>query len=110
MLADGVEPLTGPRSPRHVYRASTPKGLPLLLRDYRLSDDIAYRFSNRSWDEWPLTAEKYDRWISRSEGEVLSLFMDFETFGEHQRKETGIFEFFEAWVDRHARAAAARNS
>ena len=102
VLADGVEPLTGPRSPRHVYRASTPKGLPLLLRDYRLSDDIAYRFSNRSWDEWPLTPEKYDRWISRSEGEVLSLFMDFETFGEHQRKETGIFEFFEAWVDRHA--------
>ncbi len=101
VLADGVEPLTGPRSPRHVYRASTPGGLPLLLRDFRLSDDIAFRFSNRSWGEWPLTAEKYDRWVSRAGGEVLSLFMDFETFGEHQWKETGIFEFFEAWVDRH---------
>ena len=101
VLADGVEPLTGPLSPRHVYRASTPGGLPLLLRDYRLSDDVAFRFSNRSWSEWPLTAEKYDRWVSRAEGEVLSLFMDFETFGEHQWKETGIFEFFEEWVDRH---------
>ncbi len=101
VLADGVEPLTGPRSPRHVYRASTPGGLPLLLRDFRLSDDIAFRFSNRSWPEWPLTAEKYDRWVSRSEGEVVSLFMDFETFGEHQWQETGIFEFFEAWVDKH---------
>ncbi len=101
VLADGVEPLTGPHSPRHVYRGSTRGGLPLLLRDYRLSDDIAFRFSNRSWSEWPLTAEKYDRWISRVEGEVLSLFMDFETFGEHQWKETGIFEFFEAWVGRH---------
>ena len=68
VLADGVEPLLGPRSPHHVYRAATPKGLPLLLRDYRLSDDIAFRFSNRSWDEWPLTAEKYDRWISRLRG------------------------------------------
>jgi alpha-amylase len=101
VLADGVAPLTGPRSPRHVYRAATPAGLPLLLRDYRLSDDVAFRFSNRSWSEWPLTAEKYDRWISETEGEVLSLFMDFETFGEHQWKETGIFDFFEAWVERH---------
>jgi alpha-amylase len=101
VLADGIEPLTGPRSPRHLYRASTPGGLPLLLRDFRLSDDIAFRFSNRSWSEWPLTAEKYDRWVSRAGGEVVCLFMDFETFGEHQWKETGIFEFFEAWVDRH---------
>jgi alpha-amylase len=101
VLADGVEALLGPRSPRHLYRAATPKGLPLLLRDYRLSDDIAFRFSNREWSEWPLTPEKYDAWISHVEGEIVSLFMDFETFGEHQWKETGIFEFFEAWVDRH---------
>ncbi len=101
VLADGVEPLTGPRSARGVFRAATPGGLPLVLRDYRLSDDIAFRFSNRSWTEWPLTAEKYDLWISQLDGDVLSLFMDFETFGEHQRAETGIFEFFEAWVGRH---------
>jgi alpha-amylase len=100
VLADGVETLLSGRSPRHLYRAATPGGLPLLLRDYRLSDDIAFRFSNRAWSEWPLTAEKYDRWVSRLSGDVLSLFMDFETFGEHQWKETGIFEFFEEWVDR----------
>lgn len=98
VLADGVEPLLGWRSPHHVYRAATPGGLPLLLRDYRLSDDIAFRFSNRSWSEHPLTAEKYDRWVGALTGEVLSLFMDFETFGEHQWKETGIFQFFESWV------------
>jgi len=98
VLADGVELLLGDRSPRHVYRAATPGGLPLLLRDYRLSDDVAFRFSNRSWSEWPLTAAKYESWVSGSDGEVVSLFMDFETFGEHQRRETGIFEFFEEWV------------
>jgi alpha-amylase len=86
--------------PHHLYRAATPAGLPLLLRDARLSDDIAFRFSQRSWSEWPLTAEKYDRWVSGLFGEILSLFMDFETFGEHQWRETGIFEFFEEWVDR----------
>ncbi len=99
VLADGVEALLGGRSPRHVYRAATPGGLPLLVRDYRMSDDIAFRFSNRSWGEWPLTAEKYDSWVRGLSGEVLSLFMDFETFGEHQWKETGIFQFFEAWVN-----------
>jgi alpha-amylase len=100
VLADGVEALLQDRSAQHLYQAPTPGGLPLLLRDYRLSDDIAFRFSNRRWSEWPLTAEKYDRWLSKLPGEILSLFMDFETFGEHQWKETGIFEFFEGWVDR----------
>ena len=99
VLADGVAPLLGDRSPRHLYRAPTPGGLPLLLRDYRLSDDIAFRFSNRAWAEWPLTASKYERWISGADGDVVSLFMDFETFGEHQGRDTGIFEFFEDWVD-----------
>jgi alpha-amylase len=99
VLADGVAPLLGDRSPRHLYRAATPGGLPLLLRDYRLSDDIAFRFSNRAWAEWPLTASKFERWISGADGDVVSLFMDFETFGEHQGRDTGIFEFFEDWVD-----------
>jgi alpha-amylase len=103
ILADGVPPLlgAGASSPRHVYRAATPGGLPLLLRDFRMSDDIAFRFSDRSWAEYPLTAEKYERWVAGSRGDVLSLFMDFETFGEHQRAETGIFDFFEDWVARH---------
>jgi alpha-amylase len=102
VLADGVHALLGPGplSPHHLYRAASPRHLPLLLRDARLSDDVAFRFSQRSWSEWPLTAEKYERWISGLSGEVLSLFMDFETFGEHQWSETGIFAFFEEWVDR----------
>ncbi len=108
VLADGVEPLMGNRSPHFVYRAATPRGLPLLLRDYRLSDDIAFRFSNRRWEEWPLTAEKYDRWVAGLSGEILSLFMDFETFGEHQWRETGIFEFFEAWVNLYLSRSGAR--
>ncbi len=108
VLADGVEPLLGPRSPDHLYRAMTPRGLPLLLRDYRLSDDIAFRFSNRTWKEHPLTSEKYDRWVSALTGDVLSLFMDFETFGEHQWKETGIFQFFEAWVELYLSRPGAR--
>jgi len=108
VLADGVEPLLGTRSPARVYRAATPGALPLLVRHYRLSDDVAFRFSDRSWPDWPLTPAKYDRWISGVEGDLVSLFMDFETFGEHQRRETGIFEFFEGWVDRRlARRGAA---
>jgi alpha-amylase len=99
VLADGVPPLLGGRSPHFIYRAATPGGLPLLLRDSRLSDDIAFRFSNRTWSEYPLTAEKYDAWIGALSGDIVSLFMDFETLGEHQWKETGIFEFFEKWVD-----------
>ena len=100
VLADGVEPLLGGRSPAHLYRAATPNGLPLLLRHYRLSDDVAFRFADRSWPEWPLTPARYDRWVSGVGGEIVSLFMDFETLGEHLRRETGIFEFFEGWVDR----------
>jgi len=102
ILADGVEPLLGGRSPAHLYGAGTKGGLPLLVRHYRLSDDVAFRFSERSWPEWPLTPEKYERWISGVRGDVVSIFMDFETLGEHQRRETGIFEFFEAWVERRA--------
>ena len=108
VLADGIEPLLHGRSPRHVYRAATRGGLPLLLRDYRLSDDVAFRFSDRSWPEHPLTADKYDRWVAGSDGELVCLFMDLETLGEHQRAETGIFEFFEVWVERHLARAGGR--
>ena len=72
--------------------------LRLLLRNYKLSDDIAFRFSNKSWDQWPLTVDKYVQWLSSDEtpGEVVNLFMDYETFGEHQTADTGIFEFMRA--------------
>lgn len=66
----------------------------ILLKNYRLSDDIAFRFSNRQWSEFPLTADKYAGWIHQ-QGETVNLFMDYETFGEHQWEETGIFNFLE---------------
>jgi len=69
------------------------KKIKLLLKNYKLSDDIAFRFSNRDWVEWPLTAEKFAAWISAIQGQTINLFMDYETIGEHQWKETGIFDF-----------------
>ncbi len=127
ILAEGVESLLGDRSPNRVYRASgiesgfgdsaggqdgvgdgcgydakkeagTGDGrIKVLLRNYRLSDDISFRFSNRDWREYPLTAEKYAHWIHSENGAatVINLFMDYETFGEHQWAETGIFPFLE---------------
>ncbi|MGC9141671.1 MAG: glycoside hydrolase family 57 protein [Caldimicrobium sp.] len=78
----------------------------LLLKHYKLSDDIAFRFSDRSWSEYPLTAEKYVKWVKdltliEREGKnlYLCLFMDYETFGEHQWKESGIFEFMKKTIE-----------
>jgi alpha-amylase len=100
MLAEGADTLLGWRSPNFLYE-SEKAPLKLLLRNYKLSDDIAFRFSNRSWAEWPLTAEKFVQWIADlpADQQLVNLFMDYETFGEHQWPETGIFEFFEAWVN-----------
>ncbi|MHB8772230.1 MAG: glycoside hydrolase family 57 protein [Syntrophales bacterium] len=95
ILAEGTEKLLGRRSPNHPYRPAGCDGLTLLLRNYRLSDDVAFRFSERSWADYPLTAAKYAHWLHRAgqEETVINLFMDYETFGEHQWAETGIFEF-----------------
>jgi len=103
ILAEGAEALLGDRSPNRVYRASPDGGgvgagrIKVLLRNYRLSDDVSFRFSNRNWREYPLTAEKYAHWIhgENGAGTVINLFMDYETFGEHQWAETGIFPFLE---------------
>ena len=65
----------------------------MLLKNYKLSDDVAFRFSNRNWSEWPLTADKYARWIDSDKGDLVNLFIDYETFGEHQWSDTGIFDF-----------------
>ena len=72
----------------------------MLLKNYRLSDDIAFRFSNRNWSEWPLTAAKYQNWLNVEcfNGNLINLFMDFETFGEHQWSDTGIFNFLEQFI------------
>jgi alpha-amylase len=93
MVAEGWDPWLKGRSPNHLFASSVAPELRVLLRNYRLSDDIGFRFSARDWSEYPLTAEKFSRWISRSDGEVVSLFLDFETFGEHHRAETGILDF-----------------
>ncbi|MBR3319832.1 glycoside hydrolase family 57 protein, partial [Candidatus Saccharibacteria bacterium] len=94
-LAEGWDRILGWRSPNYVYRASGTKNLKLLLKNYRLSDDIAFRFSDKSWKDWPLTVDKYESWLESAtyDGDTVNLFMDFETFGEHQWRETGIFEF-----------------
>ncbi|MBQ7802532.1 glycoside hydrolase family 57 protein [Candidatus Saccharibacteria bacterium] len=99
-LAEGWDKILGWRSPNFVYKAAGTKNLKLLLKNYRLSDDIAFRFSNKEWKDWPLTVEKYERWVDDAclNGNVVNLFMDFETFGEHQWKETGIFEFMDRFI------------
>jgi alpha-amylase len=95
ILAEGADKLLGWRSPDFVYRPASAKNLGLLLKNYRLSDDIAFRFSSRQWKDWPLTADKFAKWVSEvnGNGTNVNLFMDYETFGEHQWTETGIFEF-----------------
>ncbi len=95
ILTEGTDPILGYRSANFVYQPQGCKRLKLLLKNYALSDDIAFRFSNRHWAEWPLTAEKFAHWVSSANGtgHVINLFMDYETFGEHQWEDTGIFEF-----------------
>ena len=70
-----------------------------MLRNYQLSDDIAFRFSDRGWKDWPLTADKFLSWLKSAEGDVVNLFMDYETFGEHQKASSGIFNFMKALPD-----------
>lgn len=95
VIAEGADHILGWRSPNFLYRPPGTKKIKLLLKNYRLSDDIAFRFSSRDWAEFPLTAEKFGHWVSghNGSGELLNLFMDYETFGEHQWEDTGIFEF-----------------
>jgi alpha-amylase len=92
IITEGAERILGWRSPNFLYKPVNTK-LKVLLRNYKLSDDIGFRFSARNWPGFPLTAEKYANWMSNSFGDVINLFMDYETFGEHHWTETGIFEF-----------------
>lgn len=96
VLTEGARHIMGWKSPNFVYNNDFEPDQKLLLRNYGLSDDIAFRFSDRAWKEWPLTAGKYKKWLDESEGEIINLFMDYETFGEHQKAESGIFEFMKA--------------
>ena len=96
ILAEGAKHVLGWKSPDYVYTNAIDNRLRVLLRNYKLSDDIAFRFSNQGWDQYPLTAEKFAGWVKESAGEVVNLFMDYETFGEHQKATTGIFDFMKA--------------
>ncbi|MBO5717706.1 MAG: glycoside hydrolase family 57 protein [Alistipes sp.] len=96
MLAEGAKHILGWKSPNFVYTDANDNKLRLLLRNYRLSDDIAFRFSNEGWPEWPLTADKFAAKVAGETGDVVNLFMDYETFGEHQKASTGIFDFMKA--------------
>lgn len=95
IISEGADHILGYRSPNFVYQPQGCENLKLLLKNYSLSDDIAFRFSNRHWPQWPLTAEKFAQWIHNvnGNGNVVNLFMDYETFGEHQWEDTGIFDF-----------------
>lgn len=96
ILAEGANRILGWRTPNFVYQPAGTYKIKLLLKNFRLSDDIAFRFSNRDWAEWPLPADRYVTWLhsAAGSGETVNLFMDYETFGEHQWEDTGIFSFF----------------
>lgn len=96
MLTEGARHIMGWRSPDFVYNCDIQPKLKLLLRNYNLSDDLAFRFSDQSWDQYPLTVDKYLSWIKATEGDIVNLFMDYETFGEYQGADTGIIDFIKA--------------
>lgn len=100
ILAEGWDPVLEWRSPNYIYQPPGTENIKLLLKNYKLSDDLAFRFSNRNWEGWPLTADTYHSWAEASIGDapLTNLFMDYETFGEHQWADSGIFEFFEHFV------------
>lgn len=94
ILCEGLDGRLGYRSPNFIYHPPR-LAIKTLLKNYRLSDDIAFRFSDKNWSEWPLPADRFAHWIHATAGaaDTINLFMDYETFGEHQWRETGIFEF-----------------
>lgn len=95
IICEGVDWILNGRTPNYLYQAPNVTHIKSLLKNYRLSDDVAFRFSDKNWSEHPLTAEKFATWVHSiaGNGEVVNLFMDYETFGEHQWEESGIFEF-----------------
>jgi alpha-amylase len=99
IITEGWDPVLGWRSPNFVYTPAYTNNIKLLMKNYKLSDDVAFRFSNKGWNEWPLSSEKYSHWLSESDGggDIINLFMDYETFGEHQWADTGIFDFLRAF-------------
>lgn len=104
ILAEGWDQILGWRSPNFVYRPSYTDNISLLMKNYKLSDDIAFRFGDKDWAEHPLSADKFSHWLSEAgDATNFNLFMDYETFGEHQWEDTGIFDFLrhlpEQWLN-----------
>jgi alpha-amylase len=95
MITEGADHVMDWRSPNFLYHHCQHPDLKLLLKNYKLSDDIAFRFSERSWESWPLKAETFSNWVNSTpwNQEIINLFMDYETFGEHQWADSGIFDF-----------------
>jgi alpha-amylase len=110
MLGEGADHVLGLRSAHRVWRPAGCRKIRLLLRDYRFSDDVAFRFTDRGWREWPLTPSKFASWLAEATDDdgQIGLFMDYETAGEHQWAETGIFEFMEGLPDAVARSSGLR--
>lgn len=103
ILTEGWDPVLGWRNANYVYRPADTTSIKLLMKNYQLSDDIAFRFSNKAWESYPLHADTYDTWVNDTlgdDGKIVNLFMDYETFGEHQWADTGIFDFFADFVGR----------
>ncbi|MFP4423817.1 MAG: glycoside hydrolase family 57 protein [Candidatus Woesearchaeota archaeon] len=99
VLSEGADYVLDSASPNYVYTAKETRNLKLLLKNYILSDDLAFRFSDVNWNEWPLKVSKYQKWLQDAEGDVVNLFLDYETFGEHQKKDTGILDFMDQFFD-----------
>jgi len=95
IFTEGVERILHGKSPNHLYLPRDCKRIKILLRNYKLTDDIGFRFSARWWNEWPLTADKYASWLEATPGQCINVFPDYETFGEHHWPETGIHQFLE---------------
>ena len=93
IYTEGVEKILHEKSPNYLYTPKGAKKIRVLLRNYKLTDDIGFRFSARWWSEYPLTADKYARWLASTEGQCINIFPDYETFGEHHWPETGIHDF-----------------
>ena len=102
IMAEGWDPVLGWRSPNHLYNPVGCKKIKVLLKNYKLSDDLAFRFGNKQWTSWPLDADTYTSWINahHGDGNTINLFMDYETFGEHQWEDTGIFDFMKVLPER----------
>jgi alpha-amylase len=95
IVTEGVDRLLFGQTPNVLYHPPKSGKIKLLLRNHKLSDDLGFRFSDKNWEEFPLTPDKFAGWLAKNKGEIVNLFMDYESIGEHQWEDTGIFNFFQ---------------